>query len=180
MAKVALECKKSMVKEISSQLNDVQVLIVTSYKGLGAQDINELRKELHRISADYLVVKDSMAKIALKESVSNRLTEFVKGEIGIAIHKDDPIHLSKVLVKFSKDHEVLKISGGITKGEILTKQDILNIASLPSREVLLTKLVIILNSPMQGMASTLLGIIRKLLYALEAVRKKKENTQGVT
>ena len=174
MAKVALETKKSMVKEITSRLNSAEAFIVTSYKGLNAQDINELRKELRRVAGEYLVVKDSMAKRALKEGNNDKITEFIKGEVGIEVHKNDPSMVSKTLVKFSKDHGTLKIFGGFANGAILTNQDIIAIASLPSREVLLAKLANILNSPIQGLAFSLNGIICKLAYVLNAVREKKE------
>ncbi|MCX5692407.1 MAG: 50S ribosomal protein L10 [Candidatus Omnitrophica bacterium] len=174
MAKVALETKKLMVKEITSRLNSVEMLIVTRYKGLSAQDINELRKELKKIAGEYLVVKDSMAKKALKDSANSAITEFIQGEVGIAVHKSDLSIVSKMLVKFSKEHEPLKICGGFADGAILSNQEIIAIAALPSREVLLTKLAIILNSPIQGLVITLNGIICKLAYALNAVKDKKE------
>ena len=174
MAKIALETKKIMIKEITSRLNSAETLIVTRYKGLSAQDINELRKELKKITGEYMVVKDSMAKLALKDGSSNRITEFIQGEVGIIMYKNDPGIISKMIVKFSKDHELFKIYGGFSSGEILTNQDITAIASLPSREVLLTKLANVLNSPIQGLAASLNGIICKLAYALNAVKEKKE------
>ena len=132
MAKIALETKKSMVKEISSRLNDAETLIVTRYKGLSTQDVNELRKELKKIAGEYLVVKDSMVTKALKEGTNNSILEFIQGEIGIAIYKKDPSVIFKTLVKFSKEHEPLKICGGVTKGSILSNNDIAAIAALPS------------------------------------------------
>ncbi len=174
MAKVALETKKLMVKEITSRLASAETLIVTRYKGLSAQDINDLRKELKRIAAEYLVVKDSMVKIALKDCSGSGIIDFIQGEVGIAVHKSDPSSVSKALVKFSKDHEPLKICGGFADGAVLSNQDIIAIASLPSREVLLAKLANVLNSPIQGLAVSLNGIICKLLYALNAVKDKKE------
>jgi large subunit ribosomal protein L10 len=174
MAKVALETKKLMVKEITSRLNSAETLIVTRYKGLSAQDINDLRKELKRIAAEYLVVKDSMVKIALKDGATSSIMDFIQGEVGIAVHKSDPSSISKALVKFSKDHEPLKICGGIASGLMLSNKDIITIALLPSREVLLAKLANVLNSPIQGLAVSLNGIICKLLYALNAVKDKKE------
>ncbi len=174
MAKVALETKKLMVKEITSRLNSAETLIVTHYKGLSAQDINDLRKELKKIAGEYLVVKDSMAKKALKDGANNRITEFIEGEVGIAVHKSDPSIVSKMLVKFSKDHEPLKICGGFANGELLSNQDIIAIAALPAREVLLAKLANVLNSPIQGLAVSLNGVICKLAYALNAIKEKKE------
>ena len=160
MAKVALETKKTMVKEIASRLKSAETLIVTRYKGLSAQDINELRKELKKIAGEYLVVKDSMAKKALKDGANNGIAEFIQGEVGIAVHKSDPSIVSKALVKFSKEHEPLKICGGF--------------AALPSRDVLLTRLAIVLNSPIRGLAVSLSGIICKLAYVLNAIKDKKE------
>jgi large subunit ribosomal protein L10 len=174
MAKVALETKKLMVKEVISRLNSAETLIVTRYKGLNAQDINELRKELKRMAAEYLVVKDSIARQAFKDGANNRIVELIQGEVGIAVYRKDPSVIAKALVKFSKDHEFLKIYGGITSGAMLSNQDIVAIASLPSREVLLAKLANVLNSPIQGLACSLNGIICKLLYALNAVKDKKE------
>ena len=176
MAKVALETKKLMVKEIASRLAAAEALIVTRYKGLSAQDINDLRKELKKIAAEYLVVKDSMVKKALKDGPGSGIIDFIQGEVGIAVHKTDSSGVSKALVKFSKGHEFLKICGGFAGGAVLSNQDIIAIASLPSREVLLAKLANVLNSPIQGLAVSLNGIICKLLYALNAVKEKKEKS----
>ena len=173
MAKVVLETKKIMVKEIASRINSAETLIVTRYKGLCAQDMNELRKELKRAAGEYLVVKDSMVKKALKDSVSSMIAEFIQGEVGIAVHKSDLSIVSKALVKFSKEHEPLKICGGFSDGAILSNQDIIAIAALPYRDVLLTRLAIVLNSPIRGLAVSLSGIICKLLYALNGIKDKK-------
>lgn len=174
MAKVALETKKLMAKEIIARLTDAKTLIVTRYKGLSAQDINELRKEIKRIEGGYLVVKDSIARKALADSVNNGIIEFIQGEVGITAYKSDPSIVSKMLVKFSKEHELLKICGGFADGAILSKQDIISIAALPARDVLLTRLAITLNSPIRGIAVSLNGIICKLAYALKAVKDKME------
>lgn len=172
MAKVAIECKKIMVKEIMARLNNADALIVTNFKGLSSQDLTELRKQLKKVAVEYLVVKDLMAKKALKEGPNNRIIDFLEGEAGIAIHRDDPVLLAKALMQFSKEHESLKICGGITKREVISKQDIAIFASLPSRDILLTKLAIVLNSPIQAVVSSLNGIISKLVYALNGVKEK--------
>lgn len=172
MAKIALETKKIMVKEISSSVASANTLVVTNYKGLTAQELNELRKELKKVECEYLVVKDSMAKLALKDTADN-IVNLLQGDVGIAISKLDLSGLSKILVKFSKEHEFFKIQGGMDKSVVFSKQDVVAYASLPSREVLLAKLANVLNSPIQGIASGLNGIISKLAYALNAVKDKK-------
>ncbi|MEE8317745.1 MAG: 50S ribosomal protein L10 [Candidatus Omnitrophota bacterium] len=174
MTKIAMDCKNLMVKEISERLSNAEMLIVTNYKGLSSQDLNCLRRALRNISSEYVIVKDSMVKRALAEGANNRIVQFVEGETGIAIDKrEDPTHVSKVLVKFSKDHAVLKIRGGIIKGSLISKEDIAILAALPSKEVLLGKLANVLNAPIQGLARVLNEIITKFVYALNAVKDKK-------
>lgn len=178
MAKLSKECKKMMVEEVSSRLKDADTLIVTNYKGLTSQELNELRRTLREVSSEYIVVKDSMAKRALAEGPNNRIVELINGEIGIAVDKkEDPSGISKILVKFSKDHDVLKIQGGIVKGECFSKEDIVTFAMLPSREVLLSRLANVLNAPLQGLAGALNAILTKILYALNAVKDKKEEAK---
>jgi len=170
-----MDCKKRMAKELSSRINVAKTLIVSNYKGLSAQDMNELRKELKKIRGEFLVVKNSIVKLALKDSPNNRIIGLIEGEAGIAIYKGDPVMLSKMLTQFSKGHELLKIKGGLAEGEVFSKEDIATLAMLPSRQVLLTQIAIALNSPIQGMASVLQGVIRKFVSALEEVRKKKNS-----
>ncbi|MFH1854501.1 MAG: 50S ribosomal protein L10 [Candidatus Omnitrophota bacterium] len=177
MAKLAMSCKGMMVKEISSRLNNASLLIVTSYKGLSAQDLNELRKNIRSVSGEYIVARNAMARKALAEGSNNRLGDYIKGEVGIALdRKKDPIDIPKILARFLKEHENLKIHGGIMNGEIISEQDIMSIAALSSRDVLLGKLANVLNAPIQGLAGVLNAIICKIVYALKAVKEKKEKT----
>jgi len=174
MAKHSMETKKMMVDETFSRVKDADILIVTNYNGLSAHDMNVLRKELREVSAEYLVVKDSIAKRAIGKGQNSGIAEMIEGETGIAIYKKgDPTHISKVLVRFAKDHNVLKIHGGIIKGDLISKDDVKQLAALPSREVLLAKLANVLNAPIQGLAGALNAIICKLAYALNAVKDKK-------
>ncbi|MBU1146964.1 MAG: 50S ribosomal protein L10 [Candidatus Omnitrophica bacterium] len=174
MAKLSMECKKMMVEEISSRLNDSDTMIVTNYKGLSAQALNELRRELRGVSGEYVVVKDSMLKRALASEHSKKIVELVEGEVGIAVdRKGDASYILKVLVKFAKDHKIMQIRGGIVNGGSVSTDDIKQLASLPSREVLLAKLANVLNAPIQGLAGALNAIICKLAYVLNAVKDKK-------
>ncbi len=174
MPKFSMECKKLMVQEISNRLNETPTLVVTNFKGLSAQGLNELRKELRGISSEYVVIKDSVAKKALSESPNKGILDFVEGELGLALDKkEDASYILKVLVRFSKGHEALKIRGGLMNGAIISEEDIKALAALPSREVLLGKLANVINAPIQGLASSLNQIIAKLVYVLSALKDKK-------
>ena len=174
MTKFAMKCKEAMIKDISLDIEGGSTFVITSYKGLTAQEINVLRKELRTVSGEYLVVKNSMMKRALTQGRYENMKDLIEGEVGIAIDKkEDPCGISKVLVKFSKDHELLDIKGGLMDGALISKQEIISLAALPSREVLLGKLANVLNAPIQGLAGSLKAIISKLVYALDAVKNKK-------
>lgn len=175
MTKLSMECKKMMVKEISDRLNNVGTLIVTNYKGLSSQDLNNLRRELREFSGEYVVVKDSIIKRAISEGPNSKALEFIEGEVGIVVDKkEDPSRISKILTEFSKDRSALKIRGGIMNGKLLSIDDIKILAALPSREALLSALANVLNAPMQRLAGALNAIICKFLYALNAIKDKKE------
>jgi len=177
MAKLSMECKKMMVDEITDRLNDTDTMIVTNYKGLSAQNLNELRRELRGVSGEYVVVKDSILKRALTKEPSKKIAELIEGEVGIAVDKKgDASYILKVLAKFAKDHKVLQIRGGIVNGDSVSSDDIKQLAALPSREVLLARLANVLNAPIQGLAGALNAIICKVLYALNAVKEKKEES----
>ncbi len=174
MAKLSMECKKMMVDEITDRLNDTDTMIVTNYKGLSAQNLNELRRELRGVSGEYVVVKDSILKRALTKEPSKKIAELIEGEVGIAVDKKgDASYILKVLAKFAKDHKVLQIRGGIVNGDSVSSDDIKQLAALPSREVLLARLANVLNAPIQELAGALNAIICKLAYALNAVKDKK-------
>jgi len=174
MVKFSMECKKMMAQEISSRFNEKPSVIVTSFKGLIAKDLDALRKDLRGVSGEYIVVKDSIVKHALAESPNKSVLELIEGEVGIALDaNEDATYISKVLVKFSKDHKALEIRGGIMGGAIISKEDIKVLAALPSKEVLLGKLANVLNAPIQGLAASLNQIIAKLAYVLNALKDKK-------
>jgi len=178
MAKLSMECKKLMVKELSDYLNKKDVLIVTNYKGLSAQDLNELRRELRKASGEYQVIKHSMAKRAFSEGDNNKIVEFIDGEVGIAAYNEkDPINISKVLMKFAKANQALKIRAGIMEGKILSKEDIRTLSVLPTKDVLLGQLANVLNAPIQNLAGVLHGILSKIVYALNAVKDKRQEAK---
>ncbi|NQV04835.1 MAG: 50S ribosomal protein L10 [Candidatus Omnitrophica bacterium] len=174
MPQLSMECKKLMVQEISNRLNESPTLVVTNFKGLRAHDLNELRKELRGVSGEYVVIKDSVARKALAESPNKSVLDFIEGELGLVLDKkEDATYILKVLVGFSKGHELLKIRGGIMNGALISKEDIKTLAALPSREILLGKLANVINAPIQGLASSLNQIIAKLVYVLAALKDKK-------
>lgn len=169
--------RELMVEEIASRLRTQHVFVV-QYRGLTAQDVEELRQKLRPLSSRYLVAKNRLSRIALKQLGLEALVPFVTGQAGFITGEADPIALSKAIMGYAKAHEALQLSGGIVEGEVFTSERLKAFAKLPSREDLYGKTVFLIQSPLSGLVGTLSGTVRKLLYALKEISKGKEKEGG--
>lgn len=168
--------KLRMVDEYTDRLKDSSSIFVTDFRGLTDKEFKDLRKKLKLASAHYLIVKNSICRLALKKLKLSNLADMITGSCALSYGQDDPVSISKTLVSFHKDNKNLKLKGGYADGQVMTEDMIKELAALPSREVLLAKLVSCLNSPVVGLVSVCSGIVKKLLYALnEIVKQKKTN-----
>ena len=164
--------RAAMVKELEEDLHQ-SCLFVTQFSKLPVKEVEFLRRELKPLEGRYLVAKNTLSRLALKQLKLDQLSEWVDGQTGFVVGKKDPITLSKILVKFVKDHETLRLRGAILEGELMTDLEIRSLAALPSREVLLGKTVFMIQSPINRLGSVLVGTLRKFLIALEELKKKK-------
>ena len=164
-----------MAKELGEALHQ-PCLFVTQFSKLPVKEVESLRRELKPLESRYLVAKNTLSRLALKQLKLDQLSEWVDGQTGFVVGKKEPIALSKILVKFMKDHETLKLRGGILEGELMTEAEIRSLAALPSREVLLGKAVFMIQSPVSRLGAVLSGTLRKLLIALDQLSKKKVET----
>jgi large subunit ribosomal protein L10 len=166
------EEKKLMVKEIVSRLKKSQNVFVATFTGLKATDVDILRAKLEESQGDYLVVKNTLAKYALKDAKLSELSDLINGLSSFALTEDDPIKPAKVLVSFAKGHEGFKVRGGYIAGQLLLEEEIKKLASLPSREVLLGQVMGGMCSPIYGFAFSLAGLLRGLGCVLNQIKKK--------
>ncbi len=162
-----------MIQEIEKGLR-APCLFVTQYKSLSVKDLEEFRRKLRPSSSRYLVAKNSLSRIALKSLGFESLVTTVTGQTGFVVTENDPLAISKILVGYVKDHEAMKLCGGVIDGEFLTADRLREFSKLPSREVLVGKVVYLIKSPLSGLAGVLSGTIRQLLYALQEISQKKE------
>lgn len=164
------------VKALEEKFKNTPNLMLTTYQGLSTPDLNTLREKLKPLGSEYSVVKNTLTSIALKNIGLEEFAKYFTGPTALAFQKGDPAALSKTVVEFAKTNEKLKIVAGYLDGKILTDKQIKILATLPSREVLLTKIAILLNSPIQKLAVVLNAPMQKLagiLKALEAVKVKE-------
>ncbi|NLJ80848.1 MAG: 50S ribosomal protein L10 [Firmicutes bacterium] len=166
--------KVAMVKEIGDRLSRTQGAVITDYRGLNAGEMTVLRKELREAGVEFKVLKNTLAILAAKNQEMEELIPLLNGPTAFAFGYEDPVVAAKIISEFAKKNRVLEIKGGILEGKILDPDGVKELADLPSREVLLSMVARGMQGPIAGLVNVLQGNIRKLVYALEAVRQQKE------
>ena len=163
-----------MVKELTQAFKDGQNVFVTDCAGLSVAQLGKLRESLKASKASYTVIKNSLGKLALKKTDANDLAPLLEGTIGIALGGRDLISVSRALFKFSKDTGKLKIKGAMLEGKLVNESEIKQISLLPSKEILLARAFGSMKAPISGFVTVLQGTLSKIVYAVNAIKEKKE------
>jgi len=148
----AIETKQQVVTEIAEKLRESKSTIVVDYRGLTVSEATELRKNLREAGVEFKVYKNSLTRRAAESVEMAELNEFLTGPNAIAFSNEDVIAPAKVLNDFAKDHEALEIKAGVIEGKLVSLDEVKAIATLPSREGLLSMLLSVLQAPMRGLA----------------------------
>ena len=156
--------KEEIVKALSEDLKDAKIILLTDYRGITVEDVTKLRNTLRESKSEYRVIKNNIVKRALELNGESGLNDLLKGPTAVITNKEDYLDAAKAIYNFTKDHDFYKIKGGIIEGKVMTAEEIVILAKLPSRQELLSKL-----------AGALLGNITKLAVALDQVREQKAN-----
>lgn len=159
MAKV--ELKKPIVDEIAENIKDAQSVVLVDYRGLTVAQDTELRKNLREAGVIYKVYKNTYMTRAFKDTVCEGLTQYLEGPSAVAIAKDDATAPARVLAEFAKKADKLEIKGGIVEGNVYDAKGMSAIASIPSRETLLSKLLGSLQSPVTNFARVMNQLAEK-------------------
>lgn len=178
MKKLGLLVKEISGRRIKTDIEKSNSVFIIKYSGLSSPDICSLRQSLHGINAKLFVVRNNVAKRTLKDLGHDNLVPAIEGPCGFIFAELEPVSVSKILCDFSKDHEHLKIEAGLLKDKNLTKKDIEALAKLPSREVLITQVVIGLKSPITGIVTVLSQTLKKFVYCLEQIKNKKNGGEN--
>lgn len=153
MAKV--ELKQPIVQEISENVKDAQSVVVVDYRGLTVAEDTQLRRELREAGVTYKVYKNTMMNFAFKDTDFESLSDVLEGPSAIAISKEDATAPARVLAKFAKNAPALEIKAGVVEGTYYDADGMKAIASVPSREELLSKLLGSIQSPIANFARVL-------------------------
>ena len=168
--------RAASISALREKLSGARSAVLTDFRGLSVAEMTELRTLLRKTAVEYMVVKNTLAKIAVAETELASLAAQLEGPTAIAISRADLVAPSKVLATWSKTRPTFIIKGGVVEGRLMSPADIAVLAALPPREVLLARLAGTLQAPLQGLATVLAGPVRALAGVLDQVRRHKEKS----
>ena len=170
--------KKSAFEEIRKKVSGSGFVILTDYKGLNVSKTQELKKRLRGVNASMQVVKNRVFSHVAKDLGVSGLEAHLSGPSAMVFGQGDVVTVAKVLKDFIKENEKPKIKAGTLKGAAISADEVAQLAALPSREILLSKLVGTLAAPMQGIVGVLQQKVASVVYVLKAIEQKKQQANG--
>jgi len=166
--------KEQIVAELQEKLKDVKLAILADYSGLNVEKITDLRNELRKSDAEFRVIKNTLFRIASKDTDFRLFDDYLKGPLALIMNFGDVVESTKTLVNFARKNEELELKAGVFDNRFLTNEQIKTLSELPSREVLLGKLLSMMVAAQTSLVTVLSGVPRKFVQTLEAYRVKKE------
>jgi large subunit ribosomal protein L10 len=165
--------KSQIVDELSDKLSRMKTAVFTSVCGYTMEDASSLREKGRKVGVELLVAKKTLLTRALEQSGFTLGKDDLAGSILTTFGFDDEVAAAKLMAEFAKDRETISIVGGILEGRFVNAQSVQQLATLPSRDELLAKLVGSLNAPISGFVNVLAGNLRKFVYVLTAIKEAK-------
>lgn len=168
------QVRSGLVRDLKKELSGADTVVMVKLDRVPTRKLNELRQSLETKDASFLVVKNSLCRLVFRDLGLTGLETAVEGTCGVSSIRGDVAAVSKLLSQFAKEQEGFLFRGGIFKGQPLQAKDLEALAKLPSRDVLLSQLAGVIQSPIRNMAFLLTGPIRSFVFVLKGMAQKKE------
>lgn len=165
--------KIELVQELSEKIKEGKVIIFSDFSSTTVSQMKNLRDELRVTGSSYKITKKKLIDLALKKAGIEASVLNLKGQIGVAIGKEDETAAAKVLAKFAKTNKNFKLLQGVLENKLISGKEVMALANLPGREELLAKLVGTINAPVSGFVNALAGNLRNLIGVLKAISDTK-------
>lgn len=168
--------KIQVVEEMTTRLKEAGSVFVADYAGLKVTDMTDLRRQLREAGVQFRVVKNTLLRRAAEDAGLPELIPYFKGPTAVALSSDDPIPVAKVLHEFSVRLQLPKVRAFLVDQKTYGPEDLRALASLPSREVILSQVVAAVEGPIVGFIQTLEGIIREFVGTIDALARQRTET----
>jgi large subunit ribosomal protein L10 len=172
--------KVETIEDFKGRLDGVKTVLVTEYRGLTVQQLSDLRKQLRAVSAEYKVIKNRLARLAMTDSDLSKLGPHLKGPTGMVLSKDDPVAVAKALHTFARTNQALAIKAGLVEGQVLPPEELKALADLPSKEAIRSQIIGAIEGPMAQLVGLLQATQRDLAYVLSERGKNAPAESGDT
>lgn len=170
--------KEQIVAEIREKMENSSAIVLTDYRGLNVGQVTKMRADLRKAGVEFKVLKNTLTRLAARETGLEGLEPYLEGPTALAFSKDDPTAPAKILMKYAKEFKTLEIKAGVVEGKVIDPAGVKALADLPSREELLAQVLRGMQSPLAGFAGALNGLLRNFVYVLDAVRQKKAEAEA--
>ncbi|HEV7573258.1 MAG TPA: 50S ribosomal protein L10 [Thermoanaerobaculia bacterium] len=167
------EEKASAISELGEGIGQATNAFVIAFKGITVPQVTELRRQVRDTDSTYIVVKNTLALIAVKDSPLIALKDQFSGPTAVAFNRTDAVALAKALTKFAKDVPAISFKGAMLDGQIVAADQIQAIANLPSRNELISKLLFLMQAPIRSLAIVLNANIRNIAVVLSEIAKQR-------
>lgn len=174
MKEKVLEAKKAKIAEIREKIEKAESVVLVDYKGLNVSEVTELRRKCREVNVEYKVYKNTMLRFALHELGIEDFDKYLEGTNAVAFGYEDPAAAARVTNDFNKETKKLEIKAGLVNNDIFDNEQVKQLASLPTKEVLIAKVLGGLNGPIQGFANVLNGTMKGLVVALGQIAEQKQ------
>lgn len=165
--------KAEKISQMKEKIEKAKVAIVTDYKGLSVEEITKLRRSIQKEDGDYMVTKNTLAKLAVKGTEYEVLTDVLTGPVAIAFGYEDQVAPAKALAKFMKEAKKGEFLAAAMDGKLLSASEAKALANLPSKQEIYAKMLGCINSPASGIANSINAVMSSLTRAVAAVRDQK-------
>jgi large subunit ribosomal protein L10 len=166
--------KIAAVEQVAESLKDARSVVVNDFTGLDVEKISELRRLCREANVEFRVVKNTLAKLGVKDTEASGLTEFFEGPTALAISRENENEGAKILAKFAEEHQAPKFKAGFVDGNVIDATAVLALSKLPSKEELLSRVLAGLQSPANGLVGVMQGPLRSLMSVINQIKDQKE------
>jgi large subunit ribosomal protein L10 len=166
--------KEQDIQTLQREFQESPNALLVAFQGIKVADDERLRRELRQANLTYRVVKNTLARRAAKGTPMEQVQDQFIGATAVALSKDDPVTLAKVLSKWAKESPVFNFRAGVVEGRVIDVKDVEALANMPSKEELVSKIMFLINSGAQRLAVATAGVARNLTIVIDQVRAQKE------